>query len=339
MLLIYMFCLSTAYSADLSDKQLLEWIRGWVNKMPRPLQEEDAIKNWWPLENEDQWTYRVTDSRWEIGKKYIDKEFSIKIVRGNKTGDRYLFDVKGFDEFPYSGLKVVDNRIFLILKEQPENYLPFLVFPLFKGIMYADKDYEYESIKLCVILSTEKGFYAPVRNEFRTVSKVEGNLFYIENMDSGPGVIRELVVFEKGSGIVEWVLDGGIKIKRVPKEPEVLSISVFTGPWIITFEPSGHASAQYGSVPGDCGYVPPGTVDFDSLLKSIKSAQKKEIKEASDKFQVAIHFKGQTSATAFVFTDMSFLRLVLESLEIKWHQVSGGERFAELLEKYPIIQK
>jgi hypothetical protein len=228
-LLIYIFCLSTAYSADLSDKQLLEWIRDWEEKMPKNLQKDDTIKNWWPLENEELWTYRVTDSRWENGKKYIGKKFSIKIVCGNKTDDRYSFDVKGFDEFPYSGLKVVDNRIVLILKEQPENYLPFLVFPLFQGIMYADKEYEYESLKLCIALSTKQGFYAPVRNKFRTVTKVEGNLFYIVNMDSGPGV-KELAVFKKGSGIIEWLLDGGIKIERVYNEADIQNVGVITGP-------------------------------------------------------------------------------------------------------------
>jgi hypothetical protein len=74
-------------------------------------------------------------------------------------------------------------------------------------------------------------------------------------------------------------------------------------------------------------------------LKSIKSAQKKEKKEASDKFQVAIHFKGQISTTVFPLAEVSFLRDILSSLESKWTQMPGGTRFNELQEKFPIVQK
>ena len=83
--------------------------------------------------------------------------------------------------------------------------------------MYADKDYEYEQLKKCISNSSEIGFYAPIRNNFTRVSKVENNRFYLERMDAST-IGGELAVFEKGSGIIEWMLEGGIKIERVVKE-------------------------------------------------------------------------------------------------------------------------
>jgi hypothetical protein len=48
--------------------------------------------------------------------------------------------------------------------------------------------------------------------------------------------------------------------------PVTEKISVYTGTWLIDFYPNGRASAQYGSNPGDSGYVDEGTIDFAVLL-------------------------------------------------------------------------
>ena len=102
--------------------------------MPKPFSEGETINDWWPLENNTAYKYRITESRWEQNKKYIGREFTLKIVHANKTGNRFRFEVEGFDAFPYSELKIVENRLFLIHKENNEIQTPFLVFPLFVGI-------------------------------------------------------------------------------------------------------------------------------------------------------------------------------------------------------------
>ena len=123
------------------------------------------------------------------------------------------------------------------------------------------------------------------------------------------------------------------------EEPKVQSVTVFTGPWLITLESSGRAHAQYGSLPGDGGYVTNGTVDFASLLKSIMSTPKKDKTEPSDQFQVAIHYEGQTSTTGFSLTDTGFLKRLLGSLDFQWKQDPGGTRFNDLRKQYPIVKE
>ena len=123
------------------------------------------------------------------------------------------------------------------------------------------------------------------------------------------------------------------------EDPKVKRITVFTGPWIITFELSGAAHAQYGSLPGDGGYVDEGPVDYAKLLKAIKTTPRKDKNEAGDRFQVAILHERQTSTKVFTLTDESFLEQILRNLESKWKQDPHGTRFNELKEQHPIVHK
>jgi hypothetical protein len=140
------------------------------------------------------------------------------------------------------------------------------------------------------------------------------------------GEMRPMVL-----ALIVWFV-GLVSAEELP----VQSVSIFTGAWIIEFMPSGSARAQYGSSPGDGGYVAEGTVDFTALVKNILATSKKEKTEHGDKFQVAVRYEGQISVTAFVLSETSFLERILGDLESKW---KGGARFDKLREKYPIVQK
>lgn len=122
-------------------------------------------------------------------------------------------------------------------------------------------------------------------------------------------------------------------------EPQVDRISVFTGTWLIVFEPTGRAAAYYGSNPGDSGYVEEGTVDFKALLETLTKAEKKNAKESSDRFQVSIHKEGQTTTTAFVLIDDSLIQRTLVELDGKWKPHLVGQRFSDLKAKCPIIPR
>ena len=119
--------------------------------------------------------------------------------------------------------------------------------------------------------------------------------------------------------------------------PEVRTISIFTGAWLIDFESDGSASAQYGSTPGDSGNVDKGTIDFNALLEVISKTDRKDTKETSDRFQVSTRYEGQTSTTGYTLVDDSYIEMTLQGLEGKWKPL--GQRFLELKAKYPIIPK
>lgn len=124
----------------------------------------------------------------------------------------------------------------------------------------------------------------------------------------------------------------------VVADNEVVSIWAVTGPWSIEFGPNGRATAQYGSLPGDAGYVDEGTVDFKALLATLETIRKKEQRGPVDGIQVGIRRKGETSSTAIMSIDDRFIREVLTSIDSKWKQIPGGERFDELKAKHPIIR-
>ncbi len=118
---------------------------------------------------------------------------------------------------------------------------------------------------------------------------------------------------------------------------DISSVSIFGG-WSITIEPSGRATAQYGSILGDCGFVPTGTVDFAAFVLYLDEVQRKAVPEAGD-LQVAIHLEGANSATAFALSDASYLEDMLVGLDAKWQQCPGGMRFFELKERCAIVVK
>lgn len=125
----------------------------------------------------------------------------------------------------------------------------------------------------------------------------------------------------------------------VAGDPTAEKISVFTGTWLIDFDPAGRAAAYYGSNPGDSGYVDEGTIDFTALLEGVVRAEKKNAKGPGDRYQVSIQYEGQTSATAFVLVDDSIIQRTLIELDGKWKPHPVGQRFSELKAKYPIIPR
>ena len=122
-------------------------------------------------------------------------------------------------------------------------------------------------------------------------------------------------------------------------EPRIEDVTIFTGTWLITFEPNGRASAQYGSTPGDSGFVEPGTIDFNQLIAAITKAEKKGKKDPADRFQIAVRHEGQTSIMSFTVKDEAVIEQMLATLDAKWKQHPVGKRFDELKRRYPIIPK
>lgn len=123
------------------------------------------------------------------------------------------------------------------------------------------------------------------------------------------------------------------------QEPTVKQISVFTGTWLIDFQPNGRAVVFYGSNPGDSGYVDGGTVDFKALLETVTKTERKNAREPSDVFQVSIQYEGQTSTTGFTLVNDSVIRRTLVELEDKWKPDPLGQRFFELKTRFPVIPK
>lgn len=192
-----------------ASEKVLNWIKVWENRLPRPLEKSDSVYNWWPIENGQKCRYKVIESKWN--KSLEGKEFILSIQKDREDSSKYNFEVEDFNEFPYSGIKIIENRVFLI-SQNTDRQIPFLVFPLFEYTLYYDIEYEYEMLRKCICLTSDEGFFAPARNSFISVTKVENNLFYLSYIDARA---QELGIFEKGKGLAEWALSGSIKIKRI----------------------------------------------------------------------------------------------------------------------------
>jgi hypothetical protein len=114
---------------------------------------------------------------------------------------------------------------------------------------------------------------------------------------------------------------------------------VFTGTWLIDFQPSGRAVAFYGSNPGDSGHEDEGTVNFKALLEAVTKTERKNAREPGDVFQVSIQYEGETSTTGFTLVNDSVIRQTLVELEDKWKPDPLGQRFFEFKTTSPIILK
>ena len=201
------FCFSLASSpAELSYEQFL---KGFVERLPKPLEENETITGWWPIQDGKEYSYRISDARWDWDKKWIGTQFTVKLVQDRKDKASFQFKIQGYDHFPFSGLHVEKNRVFLLDKREEPRRIPFLAFPLFKNMLFADANYEYEFLKKMILRSSSSSFYAPIRTNFVTVNKVEGNRYYL-----GGAYPRDHFpyVFEKGVGIVKWIF-GGLTIE------------------------------------------------------------------------------------------------------------------------------
>ena len=117
--------------------------------------------------------------------------------------------------------------------------------------------------------------------------------------------------------------------------PEVRSIRVFTGSWLLTFYPPGNAEAQYGSLLGDSGAVPEGTVDFDEFLRHVQQADEKP----HERCDVELSFGSESEWTTFVPADDTFVWDLLSRIDTRWRPSIVAGRFDELRMSHPISQK
>ena len=184
------------------------WIKTLVKRYPVSLGESETVFDWWPLRNNIEYKYKITRSRWDFGKKWVNKQFTLRFIQDEENKDEFHFHIEGFDEFPYKGLFIWENRIF-ILSEHAEQ--PLIIFPLFKDMLFANEKYEYEFLKKAVLNSSEKLFYAPVSTEFWTVTEVVGNIYFLRQAYPRGASYK----FEKNVGIIEWRIPGGYTIELI----------------------------------------------------------------------------------------------------------------------------
>ena len=188
------------------------WIKTLVKRYPISLDKNQNVFDWWPLRNNTEYTYKITHSRWDFGDKWVDKKFTLRLIQDEQNENEFHFHIEGFDEFPYKGLLIRENRIF-ILSEHVEQ--PLIIFPLFKDMLFANEKYEYEFLKKAVLNSSEKLFYAPVSTEFWTVTEIVGNIYFLRQAYPRGASYK----FEKNVGIIEWRIPGGYTIELIRPEP------------------------------------------------------------------------------------------------------------------------
>lgn len=187
------------------------WVKTTIERYPIPLGKNKTVFDWWPLKDNLEYKYKIRDSRWEFGKKWVGAEFTLRIIKDEENESKFYFHIEGFDEFPYTALVIRENRIFILSKYAER---PFIVFPLFKHMLFADERYEHEFLKKTILNTSEKSFYAPVWTEFWRVTKSVENIYHIEEVC--PRGLR--YKFEKNVGIIEWLIPGGYTIELIRSE-------------------------------------------------------------------------------------------------------------------------
>lgn len=190
-------------------------LQEFVQRFPRSSEEDENFYDWWPLHQESEYWYRVSESRGDFGSQWIGIEFLLRIHQQDET--RYHFDVQGFDKFPYIGLKIRNNRV-SVLTQFEEHIIeePLLVFPLRENLVYADEQYEYKFLKTQILETTDKLLYAPVRNHFWCVEAVNEPIFELRRCEGG-----KRMIFQKGIGIIQWPLPGGYLVRHIPSVPSL----------------------------------------------------------------------------------------------------------------------
>ncbi len=189
------------------------WVKTLVARYPVPLGKDETVFDWWPLRNNIEYKYKIAHSRWDFGKKWVNTQFTLRLIQDEEDENEFHFRIEDFNEFPYKGLVIRENRI-LILSEYAEQ--PLIIFPLFKDMLFADEKYEYEFLKKAVLNSSEKLFYGPVSTEFWTVTEIEGNTHFLRQAYPRGSTYK----FEKNVGIIEWYIPGGYTIELIePTRP------------------------------------------------------------------------------------------------------------------------
>jgi len=116
--------------------------------------------------------------------------------------------------------------------------------------------------------------------------------------------------------------------------------------WSIRFFPDGRVHAQYGSLPGDGAVLPPGSVDFEALVRctSMLRDPTPRLPPLETTSQVAFHDGTETSGTAFCLTNDILYQYLIQSFSGKWQEGGFGRRgtlsrrMDELLEDFPVFQ-
>jgi hypothetical protein len=192
-------------------------LQEFVRRFPRSSDEVENVSDWWPLHQESSYWYRVSEVRRDVGSQWVGIEFLLSIRQDAQDETRYHFDVQGFDEFPYTGLKIRNNRVSVFT--QFEDHIieePLLTFPLREQLVYADEQYEYTFLKTQILETTDKLLYAPVRNNFWCVEAVHEPIFELRRCEGG-----KRMIFQKGNGIVQWPLSGGYVVRQIPSIPSL----------------------------------------------------------------------------------------------------------------------
>jgi len=211
-ILMLLFVLSSHLS--FAESKYENWIKDFTKRYPIPLGKNETVFDWWPLRNNLEYKYKIAYSKWDFGKKWVNKEFTLKLIQDKVNKNKFKFNITGFDEFPYKGLVIRENRIFIITgsdSTRNPSEAPFIIFPLFKDMFFANEKYEYDFLKKVILISSEKMIYAPVWTEFWTVTKIVGNKYFLSQ--ACPRGLH--YTFEKNLGIVEWFVPGGYLIKLI----------------------------------------------------------------------------------------------------------------------------
>lgn len=193
---------------------------------------------------------------------------------------------------------------------------------------------------------------------------------HLHNVDSLPA--DEPVVLE-GFEFVRWmgepgtnwhlaaelqvtsvVSPAGLRLNgRGPGVAPSRALEITTGAparWMLRFELSGAAHAQYGSLPGDGGFVPPGSVDFSRLARDLASAAGGAAAAGPDRIQVsawalcaadAVGCDPPEGSTAPLSDAQQRVVLrLLADLETRWRPDEyGTKRFDELRQRFPIAPR
>jgi hypothetical protein len=189
------------------------WMKSLVERYPVALGRDEKVFDWWPLENGLEYKCKITGSVSDSGQKWINKEFTMKLVKEKEHENSFHFEVEGFSEFPYEGLLVRANRVFVV-KAGAQS--PLVVFPLFENMVFSTEAYEHEFLKRSVLATSEQSFFAPVWTGFYRVKQVVPDTYSIEQLQPKEGLSYK---FQKGVGIVEWFVPGGYTIELSNSRP------------------------------------------------------------------------------------------------------------------------
>jgi hypothetical protein len=132
--------------------------------------------------------------------------------------------------------------------------------------------------------------------------------------------------------------------------PRAIEIAMPSLAWTIRLDFSGAAHAQYGSLPGDGGFVPPGTFDLPALARALSAAAGGRPSAGPSRLQATAwslcpadaepkDCDWQTDALTYASDEQQAVLLrLLEKLEPQWKPDEyGTKRFEELRREHPIL--